>query len=135
MCYDEDRDTPLGDLDGLPELENPQVNFDNSKLNLSRLEIVLSKKRNASRPGPNQIPYKVYKKCPKLRFYLMKLMWGVIAEKRIPLKWRISDGIFIPKVDEPKPDQLRSDYRQIALSNVEGKLFWSLVSDKLYRCD
>ena len=83
---------------------------------MSKLDKVLHKKRNGSKPGPNQIPYKVYKKCPKLKLYLMRLMWQVIGEKKIPLKWRIADGIFIPKVDNPKSEEIRSDYRQIGMS-------------------
>ena len=35
-------------------------------------------------------------------------------------------------VDEPKEDDIL-DFRQIALTNVEGKLFWSLISNKLYK--
>ena len=133
VCSDEQREVPLRELEGLPELQSPGKAFDNSKFMMSRLQNVLRKKRNASKPGPNQIPYKVYKKCPKLRFYLLRLMLGVISEKGIPLKWRISDGIFIPKVDDPKEDQINTDFRQISLTNVEGKLFWSLVSEKLYK--
>ena len=37
----------------------------------------------------------------------------------------------IPKVDSPDPSKI-GDFRQIALLNVEGKLFWSLVADRLY---
>ena len=73
----------------------------------------------------------MYIKCPKLKKYLLKLMLAVIAEEKVPLKWRISDGIFIPKVEKPKEVQLATDFRQIALTNVEGKLFWSLISSKL----
>ena len=126
------KDIPLGDLEGLPDLPRPEKCFDSSKLTMSKLDRVSKRKRNGSKPGPNQVPYKVYKKCSKLKAYLLKLMLQVISEKQVPLKWRIADGLFIPKVDEPKVDQIRSDYRQIALTNVEGKLFWSLVSEKLY---
>ena len=117
----------------MPELPAPEKAFDESNLSMAKLDGALRRKRNASRPGPNQIPYKVYKKCPQLKKYLLRLMQATLREKKIPLKWRISDGIFIPKVDDPKEEQLRTDYRQIALTNVEGKLFWSLVSDKLYK--
>ena len=133
VCSDEQREVPLRELEGLPELQSPGKAFDNSKFTMSRLQNVMRKKRNASKPGPNQIPYKVYKKCPKLRFYLLRLMLGVISEKGMPMKWRISNGIFIPKVDDPKEDQINTDFRQISLTNMEGKLFWSLVLEKLYK--
>ena len=98
---------------------------------LTLFKKILKRTRNASRPGPNGIPYKVYKKCPKLASYLFSLHVGVLKSKRIPLQWRISDGIFIPKVDKANEKDIH-DFRQIALMNVEGKLFWSLVSDRLY---
>ena len=49
----------------------------------------------------------------------------------VPLCWRLNDGIMIPKVDNPVADQI-GDFRQIALLNVEGKIFWSMVADRLY---
>ena len=45
--------------------------------------------------------------------------------------WRISDGIFIPKVEKAEENNIQY-FRQIALMNVEGKLFWALVADRLY---
>ena len=44
-----------------------------------------------------------------------------VSDKAIPLKWRVSDGIMIPKMQNPKQLNL-ADYRQIALGNVERKL-------------
>ena len=55
----------------------------------------------------------------------------MLRSKKIPLHWRISDGVFIPKVNRAKESDI-NDFRQIALMNVEGKLFWGLVSDRLY---
>ena len=48
------------------------------------------------------------------------------------LKWRIAEGIFIPKVEKPNSKSL-DDYRQIALGNVERKLFWSLKANCFYK--
>ena len=94
--------------------------------------MIAKKKRNASRPGPNGIPYNVYKRCPSILDVLFGIMNRVMNSGKIPLKWRISDGIFILK--SPKPDKSSlADFRQIALGNVEGKLFWSLIADRVYR--
>ena len=107
------------------------TSFSSDKFKTSDLYQVVKKKRNASQPGPNQIPYKVYKKCPKLRNYLLRIMLKAAKDKLIPLNWRVSDGIMIPKVQIPRPSNL-ADYRQIALGNVEGKLFWSLIAQRFY---
>ena len=37
----------------------------------------------------------------------------------------------IPKVTTPTPNNI-NDFRQIVLLNVEGELFWSLISERLY---
>ena len=126
------RDIDLEHLDGLPECSNPTIPFDESKFKYNVFSKILKRTRNASKPGPNGVPYKVYKKCPKLAQYLFSLLIGVLKSKKIPLAWRVSDGVFIPKVNKAKDTNI-NDFRQIALMNVEGKLFWALVADRLYR--
>ena len=93
--------------------------------------MILKRKRNGSKPGPNKIPYKVYKKCPKLASLVFGIMQGVRKSGQIPLRWRIAEGFFLPKVDKPDKTNL-ADFRTISLMNVESKLFWSLVSNRLY---
>ena len=39
---------------------------------------------------------------------------------------------FLPKVDKPDVKNL-GDFRTISLMNVEAKLFWSMVSSRLYK--
>ena len=115
------KDVDLGPLPGLPDAPIPSTAFDEGKFNFSDFKHILRKTRNGSRPGHNQIPYKVYKKCPELAKYLFGLFISVLKSRTTPLQWRISDGIFLPKVEKPNQNNI-SDYRQIALLNVEGKL-------------
>ena len=121
----------LGPLPGLPDAPIPSTAFDEGKFKFSDFKHILRKTRNGSRPGHNQIPYKVYKKCPELAKYLFGLFISVLKSRTTPLQWRISDGIFLPKVKKPNQNNI-SDYRQIALLNVEGKLYWALVAKRLY---
>ena len=44
----------------------------------------------------------------------------------IPLQWQSAKEIYIPKVKPPTEHNI-SDFPPIALLNVEGKLFFSLV--------
>ena len=131
VASDKHRDVPLGDLEGLPNLDLKLSPFNNKPFSKGAYQRMLKKKRNGSKPGCNKIPYKVYKKCPNLSDKVFHTMSHVRKCGRVPLSWRIADGIFIPKVAKPDPHNIL-DYRQIALMNVEGKLFWSMVSGRLY---
>ena len=91
---------------------------------------ILSTRRNASAPGLNGIPYKVYKKCPKINKFLFKFFLSCMNKGIIPLQWQSAKEIYIPKVNPPTAHNI-SDFRPIALLNVEGKLFFSLVSRRL----
>ena len=131
VASDPQREADLPPLPGLPEVPDPQVPFNEKPFSFSVYKKFLKKTRNASSPGPNGTPYKVYKKCKKTASLLFSIINAVRKSGKIPLCWRISDGPFIPKVDNPKEDNI-SDFRQIALMNVEGKIFWALVQDRLY---
>ena len=48
----------------------------------------------------------------------------------VPVQWRVATEVYIPKVKPPNPNNIK-DFRPISLLNVEGKLFFSLVSKRL----
>ena len=58
-----DRTVALGNLDGLDDIAMNIGKFNSEKFKISKVSQVVKKKRNASQPSPNQIPYKIYKKC------------------------------------------------------------------------
>ena len=116
------RAVPFGDLDGLDEISMNIGKFNSDKFKISKGSYVVKKKRNASEPDPNQIPYKIYKKYPRIMNYTFRIMLIAVRDKVIPVNWRVCDGIMIPKVQNPRQSNL-ADYRQIALGNVEGKFF------------
>ena len=116
------RAVPFGDLDGLDEISMNIGKFNSDKFKISKGSYVVKKKRNASEPDPNQIPYKIYKKYPRIMNYTFRIMLIAVRDKVIPVNWHVCDGIMIPKVQNPRQSNL-ADYRQIALGNVEGKLF------------
>lgn len=64
---------------------------------LSEVRHVVEKARPSSAPGPNGVPYKLYKNCPKvleLLWYLMRTAW---EKQRIPSEWQRAVVVFIPK--------------------------------------
>ena len=96
------RNVDLPPLPGLPDCPQPEVPFESRSFKLNDLKNILKKTKNASKPGVNKIPYKVYKKCENLAKCLFLIIKCVQNSNYVPLKWRISDGVMIPKVDRPK---------------------------------
>ena len=133
VSKDDLRDVDLTPLEGLNDILMPEFPFQKGQFPRSLFDQLLKRKRNKSSPGPNKIPYKVYKKCPNLATYLYGVFRSFLSNKRckVPLCWRTSDGIFIAKKDKADGNNI-NHYRQIALMNVEGKLWWSLVSHRFY---
>ena len=124
---DKNYDIPLGNLENLPP--EPSLLKKLNKVSFSYndfLEILLTH-RNASGPGLNGITYKVYKKCSKISKFLFKIFQACSKRCEIPIQWRSAREIHIPKDSNPSENKL-SDFRPIVLLNVEGKLFFSLVS-------
>ena len=132
VASDPHRNLELIALEGIEGTREPTKEYYLGKLCYGKFQFMLGKKRNKSRPGPNQLPYKIYKKCPRLQQYLFSIISSTYSCGKVPLSWRISDGIFIPKVEIPNANVI-TDFRQIALMNCEGKLWWSMISDGLYK--
>ena len=122
--------TPLPPLEGLPSAPLPDFNFNNSSLKIEDFSFLLNSRRNGSSPGINGIPYKVYKKCPKIMSFLFKIFKSCAKLSCVPIQWRIASEVYIPKVNPPASDKIQ-DFRPIALLNVEGKLFFSLISKRM----
>ena len=129
---DKNYDIPLDNLEDLP----PEPSL-LKKVNKIFLEIFLKvfletllTRRNASAPGINGIPYKVYKRCSKISKFLFKIFQASFKRREIPIQWRSAQEIHIPKVSNPSENKL-SDFCPIALLNVEGKIFFSLLSKRL----
>ena len=49
----------------------------------------------------------------------------------MPINWRIAKEIYIPKKDNPNELSI-SDFRSIALLNVEEKIFFDLIAKRLF---
>ena len=58
------KNVPLADLEDLPDKPPLQKSFPTNCFCFEQFFQILSTRRNASAPGLNVIPYKVYKKCP-----------------------------------------------------------------------
>ena len=89
---------------------------------------VVKKARSGSAPGPSGIPYKVYKKCPKLLRILWQLLRKVWKKGVVPSSWKRAEGCFVPK---EKDAHSVKQFRTISLLNVEGKIFFSVLGKRM----
>ena len=84
--------------------------------------------RTGSAPGPNGIPYKVYKMCPKLLRRLWNLLNVIWRKGKVPECWQQAEGIFTPK---EKGSKHVTDFRTISLLNVEEKIFVAVLARRM----
>ena len=128
--FDEAYNIPLSSLEGLPPPPKTSFEFNSSALSFDDFFSTINTRRNASSPGINMIPYKVYKKCPRIASYLFKIFQSSLKLKNVPIQWRLASEVFIPKKKPPCVSKIE-DFRPITLLNVEGKLFFSLIAKRL----
>lgn len=81
----------------MPQPAPPTAEFNVIPPKLSKIRQVMRKARSSSAPGPNRVPYKLYKNCPKVLevlWYFMRTAW---KKQLIPSKWQRAVAVFIPK--------------------------------------
>ncbi|XP_072178554.1 uncharacterized protein [Diadema setosum] len=115
---------------GSVPVEPPTEPFNEEPPSFHELQDILKKTRNASAPGQNGIPYKMYKRCPRLLRLLWSLMQVVWRTKKIPVIWRVAEGVYIPKSGSAN-ERTISDFRPISLLNVEAKLFFAIPAKRI----
>ena len=125
---DPERERDLPAQEKLISPANPTEAFDESQPRLTEFNDVLKRARAASAPGPNGIPYRVYKNCPKLQHRLFQIIRVVWRKGRMAKCWLTSEGIFAPK--EENSSEI-GQFRTISLLNVEGKIFLSILAKRL----
>ena len=123
---DKSYDVSLHPLEGLPSSPNLKVPFSSKSLSFDEFSAILATRRNASCPGLNAIPYKVYKQCTQIRRFLFNNFCSCLKHSVVPLQWCYAMQHYIPKTKLPCPSNIK-DFHPIALLNVEGKLFFSLI--------
>jgi hypothetical protein len=122
---DPNRNDALGECDRIEPAAPPEVEFDTSEPTLGDVKAIFKKARYGSAPGPNAIPYKVYKMCPNLLKRLWKIYKVVWRKGDIPDAWKEAEGIFTPK---ERDSTSINQFRTISMLNVEGKGFFALLA-------
>ena len=113
------REEELDEQGNLMNLEVPASELDMAEPSIKEVTAVLKKARAASAPGPNGIPYKVYKNCPRLARLLWKLIKVIWRRGRLPEEWLKAEGCFIPKEED---SQELKQFRPISMLKVREKM-------------
>ena len=95
-----------------------------------RIPVCTEKRRNKSAPGPDRIPYVEWKFCPCLHSLLCRLITRVWSSASIPRHWQVAVVTLLAKSDitaDPKK------FRPIALAHSLGKIFFSILGNRLLR--
>ena len=122
------RDTPLDHMSGIPRPTRPGILFQLGELTLIEMKSFIQKSRAKSSHGQDGVPYKVYKRCPKLVHWLFLILKKAWNEKFIIQRWAKTEGIYIPK--EAGASSL-SQFRLIALGNTDGKIFFGILAKRV----
>ena len=95
-----------------------------------RLALQNGKKQRIQYGAQDQhgVPYKLYKNVPDVLRYLWRLMRIVWQKEMIPKVWRRAGGVLIPKGKDAADI---SQFGPICLLNVEGKIFFSVIAQRL----
>ncbi|XP_071845750.1 uncharacterized protein [Apostichopus japonicus] len=124
---DKRRDYKYHPLKGLKRPPKPTKPFKTKPPSLSELNSYLQKRRNASAPGTNRIPYLVWKKCPRTTQLLHEVICGIWRTAAIPMSWRTGETILISK-EENTSDP--SCFRPITLKNSSGNLGMGILAQR-----
>ena len=116
----------------LPTAPEPQHPLQCDEIQEDELLRVLRKARSGSTPSPiDQVPYSILKKCPAVitpLLHIYNLCW---SSGKIPQQWKQAMIRLIPKSSaQERPNDL-SRFRPIALTSCVGKLYTSILKDRL----
>ena len=125
---DEQREVIFIPLDSFNRPSAPSVLFEEECPSLRQLNISVRKKSNKAAAGMNGLSYVPYKRCPSIMKTLHRIVKRIWVTKDIPEDWAQAFVVLLSKsdiLDDP------SEFRPIAITNTVGKIFFSVISDRL----
>lgn len=114
----------LGECKTLINPPAPTTDFNTKDPSWKEIQFVIKAVRTSSALGPNDVPYLVHKRCPKLTHRLWKILRAFWRKGKVAQQWRFA-GVWVPK--EEKSTGIEQ-FRTISLLNVEARIFFSTVS-------
>ena len=119
---------PLGERQDIPTVPLLTNSLNLAVPSYEEVKSVVRKARNRSAPGPNGIPYLLYKRCPRVLKILHMLVESAWETGRVDNEWKQAEGVYIPK---EKDSRSLTQFRPISLLNVEGKVFFMIMASRL----
>ncbi|GFR96248.1 polyprotein [Elysia marginata] len=125
---DTNRELRLEETAGLIWPDALDIKFNNKPPNLKEIEAVVYKARAKSAPGPDGLPYLLYKRCPNVLKWLHKIVRSAWNNIKVSKEWMTAEGVYIPKEQNSKEI---NQFHPISLLNVEGKMIFSVMATLL----
>ncbi|KAJ8278107.1 hypothetical protein GJAV_G00083890 [Gymnothorax javanicus] len=122
------KESSLGSPGHVPRPPEPTSPFNTTRPKWSEVKQVVERARAASAPVLNGVPHRVYKNCPRTLKLLWRLMCTAWRTQSIPPTWSRAVTTFIPK---EKDSHNINQFKSIALLNVEGKIFFSVMAKRM----
>ena len=122
------KNTPLDHMAGIPRPTEPGHPFRLGDYTLEEVKNFIKKARAKSAPGQDGVPYKVYKRCPKLVGWLFLILKRSWKQKHISQRWARTEGLYMPK--EPDSTTI-AQCRPISLGNTDGKIFLGVLAKRV----
>ncbi|KAK0154155.1 hypothetical protein N1851_003779 [Merluccius polli] len=116
---DHRREDSLKEMEKLIKPAEPTIHFSAEEPSWQEVNNFL-KKAGQSAPGPNGIPYKMYK-LRRRHWKLLRVAW---RKNFLADGWLVAEGCFIPK--EENSTEIKQ-FQTISLLNVEGKIFFGIL--------
>ena len=111
---------------GLPTPDLPVFPFKDSPPTADEIKSALRKKRNGAAPGPNGLPYLVYKKVPVLLHHLTLILQEMWPNYGVP---QFGCGV-TSLIYKNGPTDDVSSYRPITVTNTDGKILLSILATR-----
>ena len=127
---DEDRNHCYSHLDGMERPTLPTCLFSLRCPSKKELRRCIRKKRNGATPGFNGLSYVPYKKCSAIIDLVHKIVQKIWKSKIVPDSWAQAFIVLLSKSDDLSKV---SEFRPIAITSTIGKIFFSVVSDRLQK--
>jgi hypothetical protein len=128
LYHDSDRQECYEPLDDMVRPPSPDHLFNLKPPSLKDVFRSVRKKSNSASPGFNSLSYLVYKRCPITVKYLHKIFRRIWDTQDVPESWASAFISLISKSDRRSDP---AEFRPIAVTNTAGKIFFTIISDRL----
>ena len=130
LYRDEQRSYEYSPLEGMKRPPPPIELFNLAIPTLKELHRSVKNKSNGAAAGINGLSYIIYKKCGSVVWYLHQIIQRIWDTKDVPADWAVAYIALLAKtLDLTNP----GEFRPIAVGNTDGKIFFTIIADRLQK--